>query len=149
MLRTFSKAHALASLRVGRTVGPPAIIATLNATRDPFNTNSIGIAAALASLEDEAWLADAVAWNAEVRGRLANALRWIGLTVVPSEANFLLVPLDRPADPVADALLHHGIIVRTATASGLPDALRITVGLPDENRLLIEALVAVLGGVPC
>jgi histidinol-phosphate aminotransferase len=145
LLRTFSKCYGLASLRVGYAVGPAELIAALDRVRDPFNTNALGQVAAEAALEDEVFVRRVVEHNTAARARLVAGLRRAGLRPVPSHANFVLVPLGRPAEPIVEALARRGVIVRSAASSGLPEALRISVGLDEENDLAVAALEATLG----
>lgn len=141
MTRTFSKVYGLAALRVGWAYGPAAMIGVLNRIRNPFNVSSAGIAAAMAAIEDHAHTQAAVAHNTEWRGWLAKALNDIGLLVTPSVANFVLVHLPAGLAGDADAfLLDRNIIVRRVASYGLPDALRISIGLEAENRAVAAAL---------
>ncbi|RMF85338.1 MAG: histidinol-phosphate transaminase, partial [Nitrospirae bacterium] len=138
VFRTFSKTYGLAGLRLGYCVGPRWLAEDLNRTREPFNTNRIAQAAALAALADEAHVARVVELNRRERDRLADGLRRLGLAPPPSQANFLYAELPRPASEVAEAMLRRGVIVRPVG----PRAIRITVGLPEENDLCLEALAA-------
>jgi histidinol-phosphate aminotransferase len=143
VLRTFSKAYALASLRLGYAVSQPKIIGYLDRVRVPFNANGLAQAAAIAALRDEDHLQRGVALNASERARLASALGKLGLDVAPSQTNFLCVRIDRPAQPVFEALLREGVIVRPF-GPPLDRHLRISVGLPDENDRLLAVLPSVL-----
>ncbi len=144
--RTFSKAFGLAGLRVGYAVSHPDVADLLNRVRQPFNVGTLGQLAALAALDDEAHLGRSVAMNAEQRERLAAACAARGLGVVPSACNFVLVDLGRPANPVYEALLRAGVIVRPVGNYGLPNHLRMSVGTPEETGRLIEALDPILSG---
>lgn len=143
ILRTFSKAYALAALRVGYAIAPESVIHDLNRLRAPFNVGTAGQRAAQVALEDQAHLEQTV--RATVRGRkeLEQALESEGLGVTPSQANFVLVDLGRPGRAVYEALLREGVIVRPMAAP-LDQCIRVTVGLPDENTLFLEALRRVL-----
>lgn len=138
--RTFSKAYGLAGLRIGYSVSSAAIADILNRIRQPFNTNSLAQAAALAALDDTAHLARSVELNTAEMARVATACRSLGLGVNPSVGNFLLVDMGGPAQPLFDALLREGVIVRPVANYGLPQHLRISLGLPAENDRLIAAL---------
>lgn len=140
VLRTFSKIHGLAALRVGYAVAPPAIVDALERVRAPFNVNRVGQVAALAALDDREHIEESRRVNASERARLAQALQSMGFTPLPSEANFLFVDVHRPADPVYEALLEQGVIVRKGSSFGRPSALRITVGSPEQNERLLAAL---------
>ncbi|MFQ5636280.1 MAG: histidinol-phosphate transaminase [Gammaproteobacteria bacterium] len=138
--RTFSKIYGLAGLRVGYALSDPDIAELLNRVRAPFNVNSLALTAALAALGDEAFVAEARRMNAAELVVLSSGLRELGFEVTPSIGNFLLVGLGRPAGPVYEALLQRGIIVRPVANYGLPNHLRITVGLPEQNQLVLRAL---------
>ena len=140
--RTFSKAHALAGLRVGYAVGNPGLIAVMERVRESFNVNLIGLAAAEASLADEAHLRRSLAGNAEQRAALADALGGRGLFVHPSQTNFLLVEFGGDAGRIEADLLERGVVLRPMAGYGLPDCLRITVGTAGENLRLLAALDA-------
>jgi histidinol-phosphate aminotransferase len=148
VLRTFSKVYGLAGLRLGYGIGPEPLVALLNRLRAPFNTNSLAQAAGLAALEDEAHVARALAVNAAGRKLLTERCEALGLGVVPSVTNFLLVDVRRPGAAVAQALLRRGIIVRPVANYGFPAHVRITVGTPAENERCLTALAAVLAEVP-
>ncbi len=147
--RTFSKAYALAGLRVGYAIAHPGLIAVLERVRESFNVNSAGLAAAEAALGDDEHLRWVVARNAEQRASLAEALRARGLTVLPSQTNFLLVKFAEPGDEarvarIDAALIDAGVVLRPMGGYGLGHCLRITVGNPDENRRLLAELDKVL-----
>jgi histidinol-phosphate aminotransferase len=140
--RTFSKAYALAGLRVGFAVAHPALIAVIERVRESFNVNCMGLAAAEAALGDVEHLEWGLARNAEERTRLADALRSRGWFVHPSQTNFLLVEFGAHAASIEAGLLDLGVIPRPMGGYGLPDCLRITVGDRDENRRFLDALDA-------
>lgn len=143
--RTFSKAHGLAGLRVGYAVSHPEVADLLNRVRQPFNVNSVALAAALASLDDKEHLARSVALNQAGMQTLTQAVSELGLDFIPSVANFITIEMGGPAAPVYDALLRQGVIVRPVGGGyGLPNHLRVTVGLESENARFIEALRHVL-----
>ena len=138
--RTFSKAHALAGLRVGYAVAHPDCIAVLERVRESFNVNAAGLAAAVASLGDEAHLRWSLARNAEQRaapGRCAARARWLR---APVADQFLLVEFGSEASRIEVGLLRQGVVLRPMAGYGLPDCLRITVGDASENRRLLSAL---------
>ena len=142
--RTFSKAHALAGLRVGYAVAHPDCIAVLERVRESFNVNMAGLAAAEASLADDAHLRRSLQRNAEQRDALAVALRDRGCFVHPSMANFLLVEFGPETPRIEADLLQRGIVPRPMAGYGLPECLRITVGDGGGNRQLLAALDEVL-----
>lgn len=140
--RTFSKAYALAGLRVGYAVAHPGLIAVMERVRESFNVNAVGLAAAQAVLGDEEHLRWSLARNAEQRSMLADVLRQRGWRVAPSQTNFLLVEFGPQTPRIEAALLSQGVVVRPMAGYGLPQYLRITVGEAGENRRLLAALDA-------
>jgi histidinol-phosphate aminotransferase len=143
ILRTFSKAYGLAGLRVGYAIGTPELVTTLNRLRAPFNVGTPGHVAAQAALADDAHLRTTVAATVRDRAKLANALEADGLQVAPSQANFVLVDLQRPGRAVYEALLREGVIVRAMRAP-LQSWIRVTVGKPEENERFLRSLRRVL-----
>lgn len=138
--RTFSKIYGLAGLRVGYAISHPDLAEILNRVRQPFNVNSLAQVAAIAALADQEFLQRARDLNRSGLAELTDAFTAMRLTVVPSIGNFVLVDLGRPAAPVYEALLRAGIIVRPVANYGFPNHLRITVGLPEQNRRLTATL---------
>ncbi len=141
--RTFSKAYGLAGLRVGYGIAQPGLIDVLNRVRQPFNVNSVALAAAAAALTDEAFLAQSYELNTQGLAQLAQAFKRLNLTFIPSAGNFVLVHVGAAA-AVNQALLTRGVIVRPVGAYGLPEWLRVSVGLPQENERFVAALDEVL-----
>jgi len=145
MLRTFSKIHGLASLRLGWAYAPAAVVEALNRVRGPFNVNGAALAAGRAAIEDRAHVAAAVAHNSHWLPWVSERIGAMGLEAVPSVGNFVLVrfPGDRCSAAAADAYLTaRGFILRAVAAYGLPDCLRMTIGTEAANRGVIEALAA-------
>ncbi|MBI3778451.1 MAG: histidinol-phosphate transaminase [Gammaproteobacteria bacterium] len=142
--RTFSKAYGLAGLRAGYAVSSPQMADVLNRVRQPFNVNSIALAAAAAALSDELHVKRAVQANREGMQLLVGAFQSLGLKFIPSVGNFVCVDFGRPAAPVYEALLREGVIVRPVANYGMPNHLRVTIGLPEENARFLEALKRVL-----
>jgi histidinol-phosphate aminotransferase len=142
VLRTFSKAYGLAALRVGYAIAPAPLIDYMNRVRAPFNVTTVGQAAAAAALDDRAHVEKSAALNAKERTRVCGALEKLGVKPAPTQANFVLVDVGRPARPVYDALLRRGVIVRPFAS--LPTSLRVTFGLPGENDRFLRALGEVL-----
>jgi histidinol-phosphate aminotransferase len=140
VLRSFSKVHGLAALRVGYAVGPARLVDYLNRVRPPFSVSSLAQEAALAALQDEQHVARSVANNRTERLRMTTALRAMGLVVPPSQANFLYLLLDRPGREVYQKLLPLGVIVRPC---GDANALRVTIGRPEENDRFLAAFAEV------
>jgi histidinol-phosphate aminotransferase len=144
VLRTFSKIYGLAGLRVGYGIGPAPLVALLNRARDPFNVNSLAQAGATAALGDVDHVRASRQANEEGRRFLTEQFRALGLGVVPSAANFLLVDVGRPGSEMTEALLRRGVIVRPMGGYGFPTHLRITVGTAAENEKCVAALTAIL-----
>ncbi|WP_018231479.1 histidinol-phosphate transaminase [Thioalkalivibrio thiocyanodenitrificans] len=142
--RTFSKIHGLAGLRIGYGVSGEAVADILNRVRQPFNTNSLAQAAALAALDDADHVRRSVQVNREGLRQLTAACGQRGLGFIPSVGNFLSIDVGREAAPVYEALLRQGVIVRPIAGYGLPNHLRVTVGREHENRRFIDALDKVL-----
>jgi histidinol-phosphate aminotransferase len=138
--RTFSKAYALAGLRVGYAVSAPEVAAVLERLRESFNVNGLALAAAEAALGDQAHVARARDWNRTERDALAARLRAQGHRVLPSQTNFLLLDFGRDAAPVERMLFDCGVIARPMSGYGLGECLRISVGTRTENERLLEAL---------
>jgi len=138
--RTFSKAYALAGLRVGYLVAHPGVVAVLERLRESFNVNNVALAGAEAALHDKAWLAKARAFNRAEREWLRDELLALGYRSLPSQTNFLLCVLQRDAARLEHHLFERGVIVRPMGGYGLPHAIRISVGSRAENRRLLDAL---------
>ena len=146
--RSFSKAYGLAGLRIGYGIAQPVLTDLLNRIRQPFNVNSLAQAAAIAALQDTAFLQKGYDLNRVGYLQLTDAFEEMGLTYLPSAGNFVLVKVGDEADAGAKvnlALLKRGIIVRPVANYGLPQWLRISIGLPEENAAFIDALRAILG----
>jgi histidinol-phosphate aminotransferase len=141
--RTFSKAYGLAGLRVGFAIAQPALTDLMNRIRQPFNVNSLAQAAAVAALNDQAFLEQGARNNAAGYSQFVEAFNELGLEFVPSYGNFVLVKVgdDEGAGARVNlALLKQGVIVRPVGNYGLPQWLRISIGLPQENAIFIAAL---------
>ena len=138
--RTFSKAYALAGLRVGYLIAHPSVVGVVERLRESFNVNNVALAAAQAALDDAQHLAQARAFNASERAWLAGELAARGYRVLPSQTNFVLVDLGRDAAPLEAHLFQRGVVVRPMGGYGLGHALRISVGTRTENQRLLDAL---------
>ncbi len=150
MTRTFSKIHGLAAARVGWAYCPPEVAMVLNQIRSPFNLSGPGMAAAAASLKDRAHIDRAAAHNEQWRDWLTREIRSLGIEVTESVANFVLVHFGkeqgRGAQDADEFLNRRRIILRRTTAYGIPEGMRLTVGLEEENRAVVEALRAFMDG---
>ena len=145
--RSFSKAYGLAGLRIGYGVAQPALTDLLNRIRQPFNVNSLAQAAAIAALQDAAFLQQGFELNLAGYAQLTQAFDGLGLTYLPSAGNFVLVKVgedDGAGTRINLELLKRGIIVRPVGNYGLPQWLRISIGLPEENAAFIAALKDIL-----
>ncbi len=140
LTRTFSKAHALAGLRVGYAISSAQVIDVLERLRESFNVNALALAAAEAALADFQHVAAAREWNLAEREWLTARLRARGLRVLPSQTNFVLVEFGADAAAVEHALFTRGVIVRPMGGYGLGDCLRVSVGTRAENQRLLDAL---------
>jgi histidinol-phosphate aminotransferase len=142
--RTLSKAYGLAGLRVGYALAQPRLTDLLNRVRQPFNVNTLAQAAAIAALGDAGFLQRAYEVNKAGKQVLCQAFERLGLEYVPSYGNFVLVRVGDAAG-VNLALLKQGVIVRPVAGDGLPEWLRVSIGLPEENQRFIAALSQILG----
>jgi histidinol-phosphate aminotransferase len=143
VLRTFSKIHGLAGLRLGYAIAPPEIIEVLHKTRQPFNVNSIALTGALAALDDEAHLRETKGVVDEGRAYLQEQFAEMQIPFVPAVANFVMVNVGDSC-AVFEKLLQRKIIVRPLKGYGLPKWVRISVGTMEENKKLIAALEDVI-----
>ncbi|MEW8507914.1 MAG: histidinol-phosphate transaminase [Candidatus Thiodiazotropha sp.] len=142
--RTFSKAYGLASLRIGYGISTPDIADLLNRVRQPFNVNSLAQSAALAALQDQAFIQRSIALNDRGMQQYRQGFEKLGLEAIPSVANFVTVDLAEDAARVDQALLLEGCITRPIANYGLPGHLRISIGLEEENDRLLATLAKVL-----
>src|SRR5437660_1360887 len=141
--RTFSKVYGLAGLRVGYALMHPDVADLLNRVRQPFNVNSLALAAAAAALEDRKFVVKSCKMNRQGMRSLERGLKALGLEFIPSRANFLTFSVSR-ARALYEKLLRSGIIVRPRANYAMPDHLRVTVGTPKENEKFLKALRAAL-----
>ena len=145
--RTFSKAYGLAGLRIGYGVSSLEVADLLNRVRQPFNSNMLALAAAEASLDDAEYLQQTLAVNNAGMAQLTAAFQNLGLDWIPSSGNFVSVDLKQDAQPIYEALLAKGVIVRPVANYEMPTHLRISIGTERENQIFIAALTQVLQGV--
>ena len=142
--RTFSKIHGLAGLRVGYGLSHPTVADLLNRVRQPFNNNSLALRAAELAIDDQDHVQASITLNHEQRQRLEGELKDMGLSWLPSQANFLSIGFSRDAAPIHQALLERGIILRPMGSYGLPEYLRLTVGTSAQNDRFLTALKDIL-----
>jgi histidinol-phosphate aminotransferase len=149
MTRTFSKIYGLAALRLGWMYGPAHVVDAINRIRGPFNVNTAAMMAGIAAINDTAHMERARAHNETWLAWLTEEVRKIGLEVTPSVANFILIHFPRSKGKTAaeaDAFLtSRGLILRRVSAYHLPDALRMTVGSEEANRLAVKTLAEFMG----
>ncbi len=143
VLRTFSKIHGLAGIRIGYAIATEEIIKNLNRIRPPFNTSSVAQAAAIAALSDGNFINFSRQTNRVQRELLQNKLRELNIPFVPSATNFVLIPLP-DAERIFKELLVRGIIVRSMRSLNCDDGLRVTIGKPEENQAFLEAFKIIL-----
>jgi len=140
VVRTFSKAYGLAGLRVGYGLAHPSIADILNRVRQPFNVNSVALAAAAAALDDMEFVAKSYADNLQGLRQLEHGAAALGLEYIPSFANFVTIRVGKAAE-IYKRLLRRGVIVRPVGGGyGLPEHLRVTSGTPEENETFLAAL---------
>jgi len=142
--RTFSKAYGLAALRVGYSLSSPEIADCLNRIRQPFNVNSLALVAAVAALADKDYIEQSRQLNEAGLKQYVTGFEQLGLTYIPSKGNFITVDVKRNADSIYQSLLQQGVIVRPIANYGLPQHLRISVGLGEENQRCLDALAIAL-----
>jgi histidinol-phosphate aminotransferase len=138
--KTFSKFYGLAGLRVGFGITRRELVEQMNKIRQPFNVSLLALVGAEAALGDMAHKRATARTNAEGKAFLYEAFTRLGLVFTPSEANFILVDIGTGAREVTEWLLNEGIVVRGMAGYGLPGHVRVTIGLPEENRRLVAAL---------
>lgn len=144
ILRTFSKVYGLAGLRIGYGIANDKLSDALSRVRTPFNSSTLACVAAEAALDADDHLKEVVELNNQGKKYLTEEMSKLGLNVISSMGNFVLVIFGKDTSKLNEKLQRKGIIVRPMAAFGMPDALRITTGFMHENRKFIEALKSVL-----
>ncbi|MFA5276760.1 MAG: histidinol-phosphate transaminase, partial [Candidatus Omnitrophota bacterium] len=143
-LKTFSKAYGLAGLRVGFAVGRKEFISYMNIARQPFNVNSLAQAAAIAALDDKAFLKKTRKLILEGKDYLYDNLKKLGLAYVPTVANFILIDTGSDGVEMFNKMLKFGVIVRDMKQYGLKNYIRVTIGTKKENERFVKVLRKVL-----
>jgi len=143
--RTFSKAYGLAGFRVGYALSHPDIANVLNRIRQPFNVNSLALAAAEAAIDDDEFLIRSMQVNSKGMALLEDKCVSLNLRYVPSKGNFLLVDFGQDAMPIYQQMLELGIITRPVANYGLPNCLRITIGAEEEMQRMVAVMEQVCG----
>lgn len=144
-LRTFSKAYGLSGLRVGFGLMPEEIATCLHKVRQPFNINGMGQVGALAALEDQEYYEFTLRRTREGIEFLSDEATKMGCTCYPTETNFFLIDVKGNADKLYQAMLYEGVIVRSMSAYGFENFIRITVGNKEENQRFLKSLKKCLG----
>ncbi|MBI5328435.1 MAG: histidinol-phosphate transaminase [Deltaproteobacteria bacterium] len=139
ILRTFSKIYGLAGLRIGYGIAPEKLNFYMNKVRQPFNVNSLAQIAAMAALDDNEHLKKSHKNNKDGLEYLFNEVKAMGFEYIPTQANFFLIKVGKGKE-IYDALLRQGVIVRPMGSYGLGEYIRVTVGLPEENKRFVKAL---------
>lgn len=142
--RTFAKIHGLAGLRIGYGICHPDMADLLNRVRQPFNCNSMALAAAEAALADESHVQKSVETNQKGMQQLMVGFDQLGLKYIPSVGNFISVAFDKPAGEIYEALLKQGVIIRPVGVYDMPYHLRATIGTQAQNQRLLDALETIL-----
>lgn len=138
--RTFSKLYGLAAFRIGYGIMHPEVAAVLEKVRQPFNVNSFALESARIALKSEAFIAQTLANNVDQMTWVVSQLSEMPCEVIPSDANFICIRFSKDAASIVQGLLERGIIVRHLKSFGLPNAIRVTIGKPEENQAFISAL---------
>ena len=140
--RSFSKAYGLAGFRIGYSVSSPEVADFLNRVRQPFNANSLALVAAEVALSDDIHLKKSLEINLDQKSILLKGLKDLGYECIPSEGNFISFNSNGDGQKLFEGLLNEGVIVRTLGVYKMPNHLRTTIGLPEENSFFLEKLSA-------
>ena len=140
MSRSFSKAYGLAGFRIGYSVSSEDIANYLNRVRQPFNANSLALHAAEKALDDDKFMKECLRLNAEQKEILYTGLEDLGYEYLLSKANFISFDCKKNSTDAFNKLLHQGVIVRSLGVYKMPNHLRVSIGLPEENLLFLEKL---------
>jgi histidinol-phosphate aminotransferase len=144
VLRTHSKVYGLASLRFGYALGDPTLLGYVQRIRLPFNVSRPAAVAALAALDDVAFVRRSLEMNVAGKAYYDRELARLGLPVYPTAANFIAVAVPGSANEAYEALLRQGIVTRSGDALGMPGRLRITIATAEENALVVAALATLV-----
>ena len=144
ILRTFSKIYGLGGLRVGYGIASTAVIADLQKTREPFNVNAMAQEAAVAALEDDAFVAQSLSVNEAGKAFLYAAFDRLGLSYWKTEANFIFVNIGIDCIEAFETLMEMGVTIRPMKGFGFPQAIRITVGTAEQNAFFVDCLERIL-----
>ena len=144
IMRTFSKVYGLAGLRVGYAIGDTPVLEAMNRLRTPFNLTGVSQAAALAALDDAEHVNRSIKENASERARLTKGMIELGLRPVRSHSNFIFIDIGPEAQELCDELLHEGVIVRPLGWMGFPEAMRVSIGVAQENDKFLAVMSRLL-----
>lgn len=144
IVHSFSKTYAMAGMRLGYGIARPNLVKTIRHFRCPFHLNALANAAGHAALDDTQHVQDTISMVKEGKDYITRELDRMGIRFWPSHTNFVMFKPDMPADDLVGALLKKGIMVRPTNRNGFPGGVRVTIGLPEENRAFISALEAVI-----
>ena len=144
--RTFSKIHGLASVRLGYSVSSIEMADLLNRARQPFNCSSFALAAGVAALADDDFVSTSAALNSEGMAQMTAGIEALGLSYIPSVGNFVAIDCGKPGQDIFEALLKKGVIARPIAEYGLPNHLRVSIGLEAENERFLAAFADVING---
>ncbi len=144
VLRTFSKLYSLAGCRIGYGIASKEIVDVLNRARQPFNVNLLAQECALAVLDEEEWIDEVRNKNEEQKQCLYAELEKLGVKYLPTKANFIFLNIEKDAMEIFQALMKKGVIIRPMVGFGFPESIRVTIGLPEENKFFIQCLKEVL-----
>lgn len=144
ILRTFSKAYSLAGCRIGYGIASKEIIDVLNRARQPFNINVLAQEFAIVALEEDGWVEKVRQLNDEQKKYLYKELDSLGIKYLPTKANFIFIDIQKDAKEVFESLMNLGVIIRPMTGFGFPNAIRVSIGLPEENKFFIECLKKII-----
>ncbi len=142
--RTFSKLYGLAGLRVGYAIAHPDLISFMNKLRSPYNINSLAQAGALAALDDSQFVCNSLENNLLGKKYLTAELNRLNLAHFPTEGNFIFIHLPINGNIAADSLANKGVLVRATASFGVVNAIRVTIGKPEQNAFFIDCLTKVL-----
>jgi histidinol-phosphate aminotransferase len=144
IMRTFSKVYGLAGLRVGYAIGDTPVLEAMNRLRTPFNLTGVSQAGAFAALDDAEHVNRSIKGNASERARLTKGMIELGLRPVRSHSNFIFIDIGPEAQELCDELLHEGVIVRPLGWMGFPEAMRVSVGVAQENDKFLAVMSRLL-----
>jgi histidinol-phosphate aminotransferase len=144
VLRTYSKIHGLAGLRLGYGIGHPDLIDCLNRVKEPFSVNILAQQVGIAALNAMDHVEKSLQINRAGKAQIGEGLERLGLKYLPTQANFILFEVPTDTKPIYEQLLKRGVIIRRADSFGLPKHFRVTIGLPEQNKRFLQALEEVM-----